>query len=351
MRINIIRGEINMPTKKLTSWQQSNPLMPRNPDKDTKYRILRFLTWLREHNYSWTKPDLAAYRDYLLQDHTPHTVAAHLSTIRGQYRRFLSSDTAVRELLLDMWPSGSNKNEVNNFTENAIVRLRDAINPASSKVNKSLHRDRTDSSHLRLTRKQAEALINTPGVDTLRGLRDTAMIALLLCTGIRERELVNLDVEDLRQHLGNELALHVQQGKGAKERLIVYGALDWCLAIVDAWLKAAEIRSGPVFRSYYPSFKQQRGGRMSERTVERIIAAYPINVGGKLVTVHPYDLRRTYARRLHEAHMPTAAIQQNLGHATSKTTNGYIGEMDVASRKPVAVYSFDLGKLSHEGDE
>ena len=44
-----------------------------------------------------------------------------------------------------------------------------------------------------------------------------------------------LDVGDLRQRLGGELALHVREGKGARERLVPYGDLDWCLAVVDAW--------------------------------------------------------------------------------------------------------------------
>ena len=122
--------------------------------------------------------------------------------------------------------------------------------------------DTADSAHLRLTREQAEILLNAPGVDTLQSLRDTAIIALMLCTGIREAELSALDVKDIGQELGGELALHVREGKGAKERLIPYGELDWCLAIVDKWLAAAGISSGPVFFGFYKGFKKHRLGRI-----------------------------------------------------------------------------------------
>jgi len=55
----------------------------------------------------------------------------------------------------------------------------------------------------------------------------------MLCTGIRARGLSALEVKDLRQELGGELALHAREGKGAVERLIPYGELDWRLVVVD----------------------------------------------------------------------------------------------------------------------
>lgn len=108
------------------------------------------------------------------------------------------------------------------------------------------------------------------------GLRDTAVIALMLCTGIREGELSALEVKDLRQKLGGELALLVLEVKGTKERLVPYGELDWCLVVVDKWLEAAGISSGPVFRGLYKGGKKLRPGRLSLRAIEYITTAYPI---------------------------------------------------------------------------
>lgn len=318
-------------------------LVPSKADKQTRSRMGMFAAWLATTRTDWKSPDLAAYRDHLLAKYSPASAAAHLSTIRGQYRRIIS-DNATREGLYAMAPAEASPSDKKAFVDEVLIRLENAINPSHSKVTQITHQERPDASQIRLSRKQAEWLLNTPGVDTLQGKRDTAIIALLLCTGIREAELVALNVEDLRQELGAELALHVRQGKGCKERLVPYGDLDWCLVVVDAWLAAAGITEGAVLRGYHEGFKVQRG-RLSVRAVEYIIRSYPICNNGQKVTAAPHDLRRTYARRLYEAGTPMLAIQQNLGHASSRTTQGYIGALDASTRRPGEIYSFDLSKL------
>ena len=82
------------------------------------------------------------------------------------------------------------------------------------------------------------------------------------------------------------------------------------------------------------------------RAVQGILASYPVMIGGELCAVRPHDLRRIYARRLYDVGVDLVAIQQNLGHASLKTTLGYIGELDASKRRPPAVYSFDLCKLA-----
>ena len=118
------------------------------------------------------------------------------------------------------------------------------------------------------------------------------------------------------------------------------------LAIVDKWREAAGIDQGPVFRGFYKGNRKLRPGRLSLRAVEYIVGAYPVRRGGERVRLKPHDLRRTYARRLHEAGLSPAAIQQNLGHADVKTTLGYIGQLDAGQRRPPAIYAFDLRSLN-----
>ena len=102
---------------------------------------------------------------------------------------------------------------------------------------------------------------------------------------------------------------------------------------------------GPVFRGFYRGNRRLRASRLTVRAVQDILDAYPVIVDGRLTRLNPHDLRRTYARRLYEAHVDLLAIQQNLGHSDSKTTLGYIGQLDAESRRPPAVYHFDLSKL------
>jgi integrase len=65
--------------------------------------------------------------------------------------------------------------------------------------------------------------------------------------------------------------------------------------------------------------------------------------------VPPHDLRRTYARRLYEGGVDLVAISQNLGHASTRTTLLYIGELGANKRRAPGVYSFNLAVLNEVG--
>ncbi len=78
--------------------------------------------------------------------------------------------------------------------------------------------------------------------------------------------------------------------------------------------------------------------RMTTRSVQRMLKGYPISIEGSPTTVTPHDLRRSYARNLFLAGIPTEVIRQNLGHADVKTTQDYIGVLDGSTRAPVSVY-------------
>jgi len=332
-------------TKALTTIAETPgaALIPVDADKHTRYRLKKFTAWLGGR--SWLAPNLGAYRDHLLEDYAASTVSAHLSTIRARYQTILR-DNGTRDLLYAVAATTTDDTlEKKAFVDEAITRLENAADPASSAVKTVTVQDRPDSDFLRLTREQAEALMGAPGTDTLKGLRDTAVIALMLCTGIREAELCALDVGDLRQRLGGELALQVREGKGAKRRLIPYGSLSWILVLVDAWTEAAGITDGPVFRGLYKG-GTLRPGALSVRAVQYIVGSYPVAIEGELVKVKPHDLRRTYARRLYVSGLDPVAIRDNLGHSSLSTTLNYIGVLDADQRRPPSVYNPpELGQL------
>ncbi len=321
-------------------------LLPDGISDDARYRLQRFTDWIiEEQGGRWFAPSLAGYRDELLGDGIhPNTVQGYLSTIRGRYREILR-DNETRRRLFDSAPAGFTFADRKAYADELTTRIENEIDPANSRVVTQTSQDEPDAKHLRLTQAQAEELLNRPGLDNLMGLRDTVMIALPLCTGVREGELLSLEPRDLRQRMGGELALHVRMGKGAKERMIPYGELSWVLAIVDLWLKATGITEGPIVRSFYKGGDSLRPGGISRRTVQLVVSNYPIVIDGKLRTIKPHDLRRTYARRLYDAGVDLVAIQQNLGHADLKTTLGYIGNLDADKRRAPAIYRFDAKRL------
>jgi site-specific recombinase XerD len=356
-----------MTTHQPLSTLQADPatvLIPPGAGKDQASRLRRFCQWLNQQGRAWhDDPDLARYRDYLLDQGrvrgdgglAPSTVQAHLGTVRARYQALLA-DNAVRDALevsvrraLDRRGQPYGPADVEALVTRKLARLRNATDPQRSPVTVPQAQDTSDSQHTRLTPEQASALLQAPGTDSLRGLRDTALLGLMLSTGIRAAEAAGLVVRDLRQTLGGELALHVRHGKGDKARLIPYGAMDWVLVVVDAWRRAASIAGGPVFRGFYRGYTTVRETALTPRAIQDIVAAYPVAVDGALVTLTPHDLRRTYARLMYQADVDLLSIQQNLGHADSATTLGYIGPMDAEARRAPALIQFDVSGLYEQG--
>jgi integrase len=295
------------------------------------------------------------YRDHLLAEgYSAATVSGHLSTVRARIRQL--NTVALRQSLYERVPDGTPPADAKAFVDETLERLRLNMDPAHSEVKQATVQDTEDSAHVRLTVAQCDELVSAPGIDTLPGMRDSALLALILATGIREAEAVALVVEDLRQTFGNELSLRITSGKGKKKRLVPYGDNLFVLRIVDAWLARAGIESGRVFRGFYKTPIDRQTGHplppkvrrsLSVRAVQSILERYPVTgEDGQPVRVRPHDLRRTYARRQYEMGVPVVEIQQNLGHSSQQTTLGYIGTLDATARRGKRMFTFaDMGRL------
>ena len=327
-------------------------LMPQNPNKDQKSRLGFYIDWLSQKGLTWYQPDLQAYRDYLLCERSrvkkdgqhapatlaPQTVLAHLATIRGRYGELTRSND-VRDRLYELANPEDTEAEQRALVDEFFIRMMNDVHPATAQVKLVDKQDIADSEHLRLKPYQVSALVRVPGISSLRGLRDTALMTLMVCTGIRAAEAAALQVHDLREHLGGELSLQVSEGKGYKQRLIPYGPLDWCLMYADAWLRDAGIKAGHVFRGIRRDGKTVRPTGIGAWTVNDIMNNYPISIDGALRLVKPHDLRRTYARNAYDFGMDLERIRQNLGHTSLQTTQTYIGELDGRDRHPPNMFT------------
>ena len=328
-------------------------LMPASPNKDQRSRLRFYIDWLSERGLAWYQPDLKAYRDYLLYERwrvdkrgqrkpatlSEATVLAHLATIRSRYNALLTRSNEARDRLFELANPEDSESEQQALVNEFFLRIANDVHPAAAPVKLIDKQDIADSEHLRLKPYQVSALVQAPGISTLRGLRDTALMTLMVCSGIRAAEAAALQVDDLRQRLGGELSLRVREGKGGKQRLIPYGPLDWCLMYVDAWLREADIAGGRVFRGIRRGGKSVRPAGIGAWTVNDIMNAYPISIDGALCLVKPHDLRRTYARNAYDFGMDLERIRQNLGHTSLQTTQTYIGELDGRDRHPPNMFS------------
>lgn len=169
-----------------------------------------------------------------------------------------------------------------------------------------------------LSQKQAQALLDAPDVKTVKGLRDRAILAVLLGCGLRREESAALTVQHLQQREGRWVIVDLE-GKRRKMRSVPMPS--WAKAAVDAWTDAAGITDGPVFRSVNKGGHIGQGS-MSAQAIYNTVSADAEQLG---ITVHPHDLRRTFAKLAHKGKAPLEQIQLSLGHSSVQTTERYLG--------------------------
>jgi len=156
---------------------------------------------------------------------------------------------------------------------------------------------------------QSEALFRQPFGDDEVSRRDRAILEVLYASGVRVAELSGLDVEDVDLREGGVRVL----GKGRKERIVPLGTK--AVEALRAYLGAREGARGPLFRN-------PRGGRLTVRSLHRIVRARA-RAAGLAGRVTPHTLRHTFATHLLDAGADLRLIQELLGHARLATTQRY----------------------------
>ena len=172
-----------------------------------------------------------------------------------------------------------------------------------------------------LTVDEAFRLMKSPEnhyVKSFRGriegkvLRDRAILELLYSSGLRVSELVGLNWNQLDFSLGIVKVL----GKGRKERIVPIGT-----KAIEA-LKAYLERRGDL-EDEEPLFINSRGGRLTTRSVGRLIKKYT-KTSGLFQKISPHSLRHSFATHLLDAGADIREIQEMLGHVSLSTTQRYI---------------------------
>ena len=144
-----------------------------------------------------------------------------------------------------------------------------------------------------------------------RSFRDQALLETLYSSGARVSEVVNLNLDDVDLHEGIATVL----GKGRKERIVPLGThAVRALAAYQRSLPAGTV-SGPLFRN-------RRGGRLTARSVERLVAQAARDLPN-FPSLSPHGLRHSFATHLLDGGVDLRAIQELLGHVSVSTTQRY----------------------------
>ena len=168
-------------------------------------------------------------------------------------------------------------------------------------------------------------LLEKPDGHRPLGRRDRAILELFYASGLRLSELVGLDVEDV--NLNGRLVRVL--GKGGKERFVPFnrtasGAIRAYLKDRQALVRIAyenPIHGGSRSASE-PLFVNYRGGRLSTRSVDRLVRHYVAQSSAKR-GISPHALRHSFATHLLERGADLRVIQELLGHARVSTTQRY----------------------------
>jgi integrase/recombinase XerC len=146
--------------------------------------------------------------------------------------------------------------------------------------------------------------------------RDRLMLELLYGCGIRNSELIGIDLEDIR--LSAEAILI--RGKGKKERYVPFG--DSVKAALAAYLPARQQMLAERKKNASALLVNWRGGRLTTRSVGRIIKKIAV-AKGLSPDVHPHTLRHAFGTHMLEEGADLRAIQEMLGHERLSTTQRY----------------------------
>lgn len=193
---------------------------------------------------------------------------------------------------------------------------------------------------------EAETLLGQIDRSTETGRRDYALFALMLNTGARVQEVLDLRLSDVRTEPPCQVRLH---GKGGKVRL--------CPIWVSTAARLRDLAQQTSGQGATDAvlFTNRRGGKLTRFGVRYLLKKYVAASSVTMSTlqqkrIHPHSLRHTTAIYLLKAGVDFATISQWLGHATLNTTMKYArADLDLKRQALAQVFPEALAPPAESG--
>jgi len=242
-------------------------------------RLEKFFNWANWKNpLKITKEDIWRFKVYLSEQKLNKTTQAHYLIVLRMFFKFLRN---IKDL--------------------------NVLDPSSIELPKLPEREIKV-----LTGKELERLLSAPEGNSLKSLRDKAILETLFSTGLRISELCNLN-----RDIDLEKGEIVVKGKGGKVRTVFLSERAK-KAIID-YLSRREDLEPALFVSLTRNMPPKR---ITPRGVQKIIKYYAIKAG-ILKNVHPHILRHQLATLLVSKGINLRFVQELLGHKNISTTQIY----------------------------
>jgi integrase/recombinase XerD len=157
---------------------------------------------------------------------------------------------------------------------------------------------------------EVKALLKAPNPRTPTGLRNLALMSVMVYGGLRVAEALKLTEHDVDWQDG---VVRVRQGKGCKDRTV--GLAAPAVAALVRWCERRPIRTGPLFTTL-------KGAPLSDRYVRQMVKREAL-AASIAKDVHPHTLRHTAATKHYGQHKDIRLTQEMLGHADISMTQIY----------------------------
>ena len=158
--------------------------------------------------------------------------------------------------------------------------------------------------------EEAQNLLKQPNKRYPTGLRNKAMLSLMLHCGLRVSEVVNLRPGNINLTKGK---LRVENGKGNKDRDLAIP--EYLIDLFDSWRKKR-----PESNFFFSTLK---GKKLSVRYLQQMVKRYALKVGINK-NISPHTLRHTYATQYYKQTKDIETLRRILGHSDISTTTIYI---------------------------
>ena len=298
-----------------------------------------------------TRP-LQAFLEYLAlnRNASPHTVSAYAGDLTHWLEGVAAAQgipladvdpamldlQAIRGHLADLHRAGQSRasagrklSAIRSFMR--YLRREGVITTDPAALTVAPKREQRVPAHLSMD--EMARVLEMPDTANPLGRRDRAMLELFYASGLRLSELVGLDVEDVNLKARMSRVL----GKGARERLVPFN--QSAETAIRQWLpdheslrrgkrgeaeaaRPSRRTAGGARRGGDPLFLNAMGGRLTGRSVQRLVARY-VGMCSTRFGISPHALRHSFATHLLECGADLRSIQELLGHVRLSTTQRY----------------------------
>jgi len=159
--------------------------------------------------------------------------------------------------------------------------------------------------------EEAQKLLKQPNKRYPTGLRNKAIMSLMLHCGLRLAEATNLRPGSINLTKGK---LRIINGKGNKDRDLAIP--EYLVDLLEAWRKIRP--KGDYF------FSTLKGKKLSDRYIQQMVGRYALKAGINNKKISPHTLRHSYATQFYKQTKDIETLRRILGHTDIGTTTIYI---------------------------